>query len=110
MVEIKTTTAAQSTPTIGDFLLRRLREAGISQLFGVAGDFNLEFPVSTETVTVPMVIGCGVSILNKPHNIRHSMVTAITVTNAIRLVRERPADQYDRLFIRAEPYRSLYVC
>src|SRR5258708_25873000 len=29
--------------TIGDFLLRRLREVGISHLFGVAGDFNLEF-------------------------------------------------------------------
>jgi indolepyruvate decarboxylase len=29
--------------TIGDFLLRRLREAGISHLFGVAGDFTLEF-------------------------------------------------------------------
>jgi TPP-dependent 2-oxoacid decarboxylase len=28
---------------IGDFLLRRLREAGIAHLFGVAGDFNLEF-------------------------------------------------------------------
>src|SRR6266478_1142653 len=29
--------------TIGDFLLRSLREVGISHLFGVAGDFNLEF-------------------------------------------------------------------
>jgi indolepyruvate decarboxylase len=29
--------------TVGDFLLRRLRELGISHLFGVAGDFNLEF-------------------------------------------------------------------
>src|SRR5260370_28132076 len=29
--------------TIGDFLLRRLREVGISHLFGVAGDVNLEF-------------------------------------------------------------------
>jgi indolepyruvate decarboxylase len=28
---------------IGDFLLRRLREACIAHLFGVAGDFNLEF-------------------------------------------------------------------
>ncbi len=27
---------------IGDFLLRRLREAGIGHLFGVPGDFNLE--------------------------------------------------------------------
>jgi indolepyruvate decarboxylase len=30
------------TMTVGDFLLRRLREAGIGHLFGVPGDFNLE--------------------------------------------------------------------
>jgi len=30
------------TMTIGDFLLRRLQEAGIRHLFGVPGDFNLE--------------------------------------------------------------------
>ncbi|HUN38108.1 MAG TPA: thiamine pyrophosphate-binding protein [Trebonia sp.] len=29
--------------TIGDFLLRRLEEAGVGDLFGVPGDFNLEF-------------------------------------------------------------------
>ena len=28
--------------TIGEFLLRRLEEAGLSHLFGVPGDFNLE--------------------------------------------------------------------
>src|SRR5262249_19924628 len=27
--------------TIGDFLLRRLREAGVRHLFGVPGDYNL---------------------------------------------------------------------
>ena len=27
--------------TIGAFLLRRLRELGVSHIFGVAGDFNL---------------------------------------------------------------------
>jgi TPP-dependent 2-oxoacid decarboxylase len=32
-----------ATSTIGDFLLRRLREAGVKHLFGVPGDFNLEF-------------------------------------------------------------------
>ncbi|WP_327001095.1 thiamine pyrophosphate-binding protein [Dactylosporangium sp. NBC_01737] len=31
-----------STSTIGDFLLRRLREAGIGHVFGVPGDYNLE--------------------------------------------------------------------
>jgi indolepyruvate decarboxylase len=30
------------TMTVGDFLLRRLQEAGIGHLFGVPGDFNLE--------------------------------------------------------------------
>ncbi|MFJ6213542.1 alpha-keto acid decarboxylase family protein [Streptomyces sp. NPDC092296] len=43
-----TTTTARSTMTIGDFLLRRLREAGISHLFGVAGDYNLEFLLQME--------------------------------------------------------------
>ena len=28
--------------TVGDFLLRRLQEAGIGHMFGVPGDFNLE--------------------------------------------------------------------
>jgi indolepyruvate decarboxylase len=37
-----------STMTVGDFLLRRLREAGISHLFGVAADFNLEFLLQVE--------------------------------------------------------------
>ncbi|MEU6646903.1 thiamine pyrophosphate-binding protein [Saccharomonospora sp. NPDC046836] len=46
-----TTTTAHSTvtsQTVGDFLLRRLREAGIAHLFGVAGDFNLEFLLQME--------------------------------------------------------------
>jgi indolepyruvate decarboxylase len=29
--------------SIGAFLKRRLKEVGLSKLFGVAGDFNLEF-------------------------------------------------------------------
>jgi indolepyruvate decarboxylase len=28
--------------SVGDFLLRRLREAGVDKIFGVPGDFNLE--------------------------------------------------------------------
>ncbi|WP_405584469.1 alpha-keto acid decarboxylase family protein [Streptomyces sp. NBC_01190] len=39
---------ARSTMTIGDFLLRRLREAGISHLFGVAGDYNLQLLLQME--------------------------------------------------------------
>jgi indolepyruvate decarboxylase len=34
--------AESRTMTIGEFLLRRLKEAGIGHLFGVPGDFNLE--------------------------------------------------------------------
>src|SRR5262245_63270998 len=38
--------AVSSTPIgrmkIGDFLLRRLKEAGVRHLFGVPGDYNLE--------------------------------------------------------------------
>jgi indolepyruvate decarboxylase len=30
------------TMTVGDFLLRRIREAGIGHAFGVPGDYNLE--------------------------------------------------------------------
>ena len=37
------TTGGTATTTIGDFLLRRLREAGIAHAFGVPGDYNLEF-------------------------------------------------------------------
>ena len=29
--------------TIGDFLLKRLKEAGVEHIIGVPGDFNLEF-------------------------------------------------------------------
>src|ERR1700754_2186108 len=43
-----TTPNTRSTMTIGDFLLRRLREVGTPHLFGVAGDFNLEFLVQME--------------------------------------------------------------
>ena len=35
-------TSATRWMTIGDFLLRRLQEAGVRHLFGVPGDFNLE--------------------------------------------------------------------
>jgi indolepyruvate decarboxylase len=30
------------TMTVGDFLLRRIREAGVGHAFGVPGDYNLE--------------------------------------------------------------------
>ena len=34
--------ATTQTMSVGDFLLRRLREAGVDKIFGVPGDFNLE--------------------------------------------------------------------
>jgi indolepyruvate decarboxylase len=43
--------------TIGDFLLRRLREAGISHLFGVAGDYNIAFRLQMENRQEFMWVG-----------------------------------------------------
>ena len=43
--------------TIGDFLLRRLHEAGIQHLFGVPGDYNLEFMRQLAEVGDPACIG-----------------------------------------------------
>jgi indolepyruvate decarboxylase len=41
--EVKTMSSTTTQRmTIGDFLLRRLKEAGIRHLFGVPGDYNLE--------------------------------------------------------------------
>ena len=44
--------------TIGDFLLRRLREVGVSHLLGVAGDFNLEFLEQLEQTRGMHWVGC----------------------------------------------------
>ena len=43
--------------TIGQFLLRRLREVGIRHLFGVPGDYNLEFMQQLEEADAPAWIG-----------------------------------------------------
>ena len=46
--------------TIGDFLLRRLEEAGVGHLFGVPGDFNLELLQQLEdTGTLKWVGTCN---------------------------------------------------
>ena len=42
---------------IGDFLLRRLQEAGIKHIFGVPGDYNLEFMQQLEDRGEPAWIG-----------------------------------------------------
>lgn len=44
--------------TIGDFLLRRLCELGVSHLFGVAGDFNLEFLEQLAETPSMQWVGC----------------------------------------------------
>lgn len=43
--------------TIGDFLLRRLEEAGVRHVFGVAGDYNLELLQQLEVRRRPQWIG-----------------------------------------------------
>src|SRR5258708_13563206 len=43
--------------TIGNFLLRRLEEAGIRHIFGVPGDFNLEFVQQLEDRGRPEWVG-----------------------------------------------------
>src|SRR5580692_11376590 len=43
--------------TIGNFLLRRLQEAGIQQVFGVPGDYNLELMQQLEDRGGPAWIG-----------------------------------------------------
>lgn len=44
--------------SIGNFLLRRLRELGLSHVFGVAGDFNLELLEQMEALDGLRWIGC----------------------------------------------------
>jgi len=43
--------------SIGDFLLRRLEEAGIRHIFGVPGDYNLEFMQQLEDRGEPAWVG-----------------------------------------------------
>jgi indolepyruvate decarboxylase len=72
--------------TIGDFLLRRLKEAGVSHLFGVPGDFNLELLQQLEdTGTLKWVGTCNE--LNASYAAdgyaRLNGLAAFTVTNAV---------------------------
>src|SRR5215470_15047594 len=43
--------------SIGNFLLRRLREAGVKHIFGVPGDYNLELMQQLEDLGDPAWIG-----------------------------------------------------
>src|SRR5271167_4697391 len=42
-VVLVTDAATDSVYTVGDYLLDRLAELGVSEIFGVPGDYNLEF-------------------------------------------------------------------
>ena len=52
-----TMSSGTTTMTIGDFLLRRLTEAGLRHLFGVPGDFSLEFMQQLEDAGAPQWVG-----------------------------------------------------
>jgi indolepyruvate decarboxylase len=72
--------------TIGEFLLRRLGEAGVGHLFGVPGDFNLELLQQLEdTGTLKWVGSCNE--LNASYAAdgyaRLNGLAAFTVTNAV---------------------------
>src|SRR5215469_2084108 len=78
--------AETQTMTIGEFLLRRLAEAGIGHLFGVPGDFNLELLQQLEdTGSLGWVGTC--SELNASYAAdgyaRLTGIGALTVTNAV---------------------------
>jgi len=74
------------TMTVGDFLLRRLREAGIAHAFGVPGDYNLELLQQLEdTGTLSWVGACNE--LNASYAAdgyaRLNGMAALIVTNAV---------------------------
>src|SRR5215469_7096153 len=68
---------------IGDFLLRRLEEAGVRHLFGVPGDYNLELLQQLEdTGTLKWVGTC--SELNASYAADgYARLTGLAVTNAV---------------------------
>jgi indolepyruvate decarboxylase len=72
--------------TIGDFLLRRLEEAGVSHVFGVPGDFNLELLQQLEDAGRLQWVGTC-SELNASYAAdgyaRLNGLAALTVTNAV---------------------------
>jgi indolepyruvate decarboxylase len=74
------------TMTVGEFLLRRLQEAGIGHLFGVPGDFNLELLQQMEDATQLKWVGTC-NELNASYAAdgyaRLNGIGALTVTNAV---------------------------
>jgi len=72
--------------TVGDFLLRRLQEAGVGHLFGVPGDFNLELLQQNEDAGHLRWVGTC-NELNAAYAAdgyaRLNGMGALTVTNAV---------------------------
>jgi indolepyruvate decarboxylase len=72
--------------TIGNFLLRRLQEAGIQQIFGVPGDYNLELMQQLEDRGTPAWIG-NCNELNASYAAdgyaRIKGLAAVVVTNGV---------------------------
>jgi indolepyruvate decarboxylase len=78
--------AETSTMSVGEFLLRRLREAGIQHAFGVPGDYNLELLQQMEdTGTLTWIGACNE--LNASYAAdgyaRLNGLSALIVTNAV---------------------------
>lgn len=74
------------TMTVGEFLLRRIREAGVSHAFGVPGDYNLELLQQLEdTGTLEWIGTCNE--LNASYAAdgyaRLNGLAALIVTNAV---------------------------
>jgi indolepyruvate decarboxylase len=74
------------TQTIGEFLLRRLEEAGVRHIFGVAGDYDLEFLQQLEDRGRPAWVG-NCNELNASYAAdgyaRMNGIAALVVTNGV---------------------------
>lgn len=74
------------TQAIGEFLLRRLEEAGVRHIFGVAGDFDLELLQQLEDRGQPPWIG-NCNELNASYAAdgyaRVNGIAALVVTNGV---------------------------
>lgn len=58
MTEKHHRSAVSLKQTAGEFIIRRLKEAGISHMFGVPGDYNLEFLEQVEADKELVWVGC----------------------------------------------------
>jgi indolepyruvate decarboxylase len=110
-------TGESSTMTVGEFLPRRIREAGVSHAFGVPGDYNLELLQRLkDTATLEWIGACN------------ELNASYAADGYARLKRDGRADRYERggrlerdqrggrllqracpgdLHLRSIPYRSM---